>query len=151
MSLPHARRDGSTHLLLDPLELIEKLSVLIPPPRFHLLRFHGLLAPRAQLRSAVVPRSTRGIALGGGPAPRPSPPEPQSPPASRAGRLSWAALMRRVFEVDVLLCSRCGGRRRIVAVYPEGRRLRDLLDRLGLSPPPGLPPPQRVPAFDTAP
>ena len=28
--LPHARRDGSTHLLLDPLELIEKLSVLIP-------------------------------------------------------------------------------------------------------------------------
>src|SRR5262245_33462670 len=32
------RRDGSTHLLLDPLELIEKLCVLIPPPRFHLLR-----------------------------------------------------------------------------------------------------------------
>src|SRR5262245_28905695 len=50
--------------------------------------------------------------------------------------------MRRVFEVDVLLCSRCGGRRRVVAVYPEGRRLRDLLDRLGLSPPPRLPPPQ---------
>ena len=53
--LPYPRRDGSTHLLLDPLELIEKLSVLIPPPRCHLLRFHGVLAPRAQLRSAVVP------------------------------------------------------------------------------------------------
>jgi Phage integrase family len=24
------------------LDLIEKLTVLIPPPRFHLLRFHGL-------------------------------------------------------------------------------------------------------------
>jgi len=45
--LPHPRRDGSTHLLLDPLELIEKLSVLVPSPRFHLLRFHGLLAPHA--------------------------------------------------------------------------------------------------------
>ena len=140
--LPHPRRDGSTHLLLDPLELIEKLSVLIPPPRFHLLRFHGVLAPRAQLRAAVVPRSSRDAELGGGPAPRPSPPEPQSPPSSGAGRLSWAALMRRVFAVDVLLCSRCGGRRRIVAVYPGGQRLRDLLDRLGLSQPPGLPPPQ---------
>ncbi|MBI3108313.1 MAG: transposase, partial [Candidatus Rokubacteria bacterium] len=43
--LPHPRRDGSTHPLLDPLELIEKLSVLVPSPRFHLLRFHGLLAP----------------------------------------------------------------------------------------------------------
>jgi hypothetical protein len=125
--------------------------VLIPPPRFHLLRSHGVLAPRAQLRSTVLPRSTRDIALGGGQTPRPSPPEPQRPPASRAGRLSWAALMRRVFEVDVLRCSRCGGRHRIVAVYPGGRRLRELLNRLGLSPPPGLPPPRGVPAFHTAP
>ena len=29
---PHPRADGATHLLLDPLELIEKMSVLIPPP-----------------------------------------------------------------------------------------------------------------------
>lgn len=65
--LPHPRRDGSTHLLLDPLELIEKLSVLIPPPRFHLLRFHGVLAPHAHLRAAVVPRSGREGELGEGP------------------------------------------------------------------------------------
>jgi len=32
--LPHPRADGATHLLLDPLELIEKLTRLIPPPRF---------------------------------------------------------------------------------------------------------------------
>ena len=43
----------------------------------------------------------------------------------------------------LLRCSRCGGRCRIGAVYAGGQRLRDLLDRLGLSPPPGLPPPQR--------
>ena len=59
----------------------------------------------------------------------------------KARRVAWA-LMRRVFEVDVLLCSRCGGRRRVVAVYSRGQRLRDLLDQLGLSPPPGLPPSQ---------
>ena len=52
--LPHPRRDGSTHLLLDPLELIEKLSVLIPPPRFHLLRFHGLLAPRGVVTLCIL-------------------------------------------------------------------------------------------------
>jgi hypothetical protein len=147
------RRDGSTHLLLDPLELIEKLSVLIPPPRFHLLRFHGVLAPRAQLRSDVVLRSSRDAELGGGQAPSPSLPDPRSGPSSgagRLGRLSWAALMRRVFEVDVLLCSRCGGRRRSVAVSPGGQRLRDLLDRLGLSQPPGLPPPQGFPDLDAA-
>lgn len=57
--LPHPRRDGSTHLLLDPLELIEKLVVLIPAPRFHLLRFHGVLAPHAAWRSEVCPAPHR--------------------------------------------------------------------------------------------
>ena len=67
--------------------------------------------------------------------PGPSAPETRPPPACGAGRLSWAALMKRVFEIDVLLCPRCGGRRRIVAGYPGGQRRRDLLDRLGLSAP----------------
>jgi hypothetical protein len=40
--LRHRWRDGTTHLLLDPLELVERLAVLVPPPRFHLVRYHGL-------------------------------------------------------------------------------------------------------------
>ena len=40
--------------------------------------------------------------------------------------------MKRVFALDVLLCPRCGGRRRMVGVYPGGQRLRDLLERLRL-------------------
>jgi hypothetical protein len=114
----------------------------LPLALLHLLRFHGVLAPRAHLRAAVVPHSGREGELGRGSAPAPSPPAPQSPPSSRAGPLSWAALMRRVFAIDVLLCPHCGGRRRIVALYSPGPRRRDLLDRLGLSPPRGLPPPQ---------
>jgi Putative transposase len=39
------RADGATHLLLDPPELLQELSVLILAPRTHLLRYHGLLAP----------------------------------------------------------------------------------------------------------
>ena len=58
--------------------------------------------------------------------------------------------MRRVFAIDVLLCRRGGGRRRIVAVYPGGQTLRDLLDRLGLSEPSGLSPPQGFPDPYTA-
>ena len=37
--------DGTTQLLLSPLELIEKLAALIPPPRLNLVRYHGILAP----------------------------------------------------------------------------------------------------------
>ena len=53
------RRDGSTHLLLDPLELIEKLSVVIPAPRFHRLRFHGLLAPHGAVTLRILSSNAR--------------------------------------------------------------------------------------------
>jgi len=99
--------------------------VLIAPPRFHLLRFHGVLAPRSRLRPEVVPLSRRDPEHCGGPQmPGPSAPETRPTPSCGAGRLSWAALMKRVFEIDVLLCPRCGGRRRIVAGYTGGQRLR---------------------------
>ncbi|HZE98256.1 MAG TPA: transposase [Planctomycetota bacterium] len=40
------RPDGSTHVILEPMELMEKLAALVPPPRAHLVRYHGVLAPR---------------------------------------------------------------------------------------------------------
>ena len=47
--------DGTTHLLLAPHELIEKLVALVPPPRLNLVRYHGVLAPHAAGRSQIVP------------------------------------------------------------------------------------------------
>jgi len=66
--LPHARRDGSTHLLLDPRELIEKLSVLIPSPRFHTLRFHGVFAPHSGWCVHIIPKPAEAVEGEVGPA-----------------------------------------------------------------------------------
>lgn len=38
-------RDGTSHMIFEPLELVEKLAALVPPPRFNLVRYHGVLAP----------------------------------------------------------------------------------------------------------
>jgi hypothetical protein len=35
--------------------LLEKLAALVPPPRFNLVRYHGVLAPAARQRARVVP------------------------------------------------------------------------------------------------
>ena len=45
--LPKPQRGGSTALILTPLELIDHLAALIPPPRRHRHRhrYHGVLAP----------------------------------------------------------------------------------------------------------
>jgi len=48
-------RDGTTHVLMERHELLERLAPLIPPPRAHQVRYHGVLAPCASGRSRVVP------------------------------------------------------------------------------------------------
>ena len=54
-----SRRNGTTHVEWDPVDFIAKLAALVPPPRAHLTRFHGLLAPNANLRAQLTP-SGRG-------------------------------------------------------------------------------------------
>jgi hypothetical protein len=48
-------RRGETHRVMDPVELLARLSALIPPPRHPLLRFHGVLGPHSSWRKSVVP------------------------------------------------------------------------------------------------
>ena len=46
--------DGSSHVIFTPMELMEKLAALIPPPWHHVVRYHGVLAPHAEKRKKVV-------------------------------------------------------------------------------------------------
>ncbi|MGH7283011.1 MAG: transposase [Polyangiaceae bacterium] len=50
-------RGGSAKVLrMTPLELLARLAALVPPPRYPLVRYHGVLAPRSPWRKSVVPR-----------------------------------------------------------------------------------------------
>jgi hypothetical protein len=53
----HRWRNGTKHVVFEPLEFLAKLAALVPPPRFNLVRYHGILAPAAGWRSAIVPFS----------------------------------------------------------------------------------------------
>ena len=125
--------DGTRHLLLSPMELLEKLAALVPPPRFHLLRYHGVLAPRARARDRIVPAQP-----GAEPAA-----EDASPSAAACGhRLRWATLLARVFSSDLSQCAACGGRLRIVAALIDPASIRIYLEGVGL---PAMPPPRAPP------
>jgi hypothetical protein len=52
----YAGRRG-THRVMTPVELLARLAALVAPPRYPLLRYHGVLAPHAKWRSAVVPKA----------------------------------------------------------------------------------------------
>ena len=43
-----------------------------------------------------------------------------------------AELLKRVFEIDVLTCPWCGGKRKLVALLTDGKVVRAILEHLGL-------------------
>jgi hypothetical protein len=119
--------DGTQALLFSPMELMERLVSLVPQPRIHLTRFHGVLAPHAAWREHVVP----------------SPPdEPRKresgadhaaePRLSPRQRLRWSDLLKRVFEIDLTQCPDCGGSVKLVSVVLDRRVIRKILEHVGL-------------------
>ena len=136
-------RDGTTHVIFEQLELIEKLAALVPAPRFNLVRYSGVLAPSASWRRYVIPAepaddfishsgctSNKCIASASEKSPNKA--------GCRPRNYSWSELMRRVFSVDVLECPDCGGRMRILCAINPPSAIRKILDCLGL---PSKPPP----------
>ena len=123
-------------------ELLEKLVPLIPPTYANLTRFHGVFAPTSRLRDKVVPRPPSTVDGAEPPAepqvsttsPPPSAPaaSPKSTSVPSTYRLDWASLLKRVFGVDVLKCSRCQGQMQLIACIEEPDVAKKILGHLGL-------------------
>jgi hypothetical protein len=145
VKLKTAWHDGTSHLLFEPIEFLEKLAALTPRPEVNLLIYHGVLAPHAEWRPQVVAYDKAAE----DPDARSVGAVPVSEGAGRARNArywSWAALMRRAFAIDVLACPRCGGRLPLIATIEDPRVIRQLLAHLGLptagpGPCPSRPPP----------
>ena len=110
LALKRPWSDGTTHLVFDPVELLERLAVLTPRPRINLIPYHGGLAPRAAWRSLVVSR-TEAAGPGGNERKvtdtSPELSDGKGAPPCRAGSPRWADLMRRTSGFDVLACPSC--------------------------------------------
>jgi ribosomal protein S27E len=111
-------RDGTTHIVLEPLDFIARLAALVPPPRVHLTRFHGVFAAHAALRASITPAG-RGAG-------REQRAAPQSP-APRAIRMNWARRLKRVFGIEIERCARCAGRLRVIASIEEPELIERIL------------------------
>ncbi len=100
--LPKPGVDGRSVLVLSPLELLNRLAVLIPPPRRHRHRYYGVLAPNARLRPLVT--AYAGLPLPTECDPNTAPPvrraagADQAPARSPASDL-WAALLARISAI----------------------------------------------------
>jgi hypothetical protein len=109
--------DGTTHLILSPLELIEKLAALVPPPRKNIVRYHGVLGPHAKNRDKIVPAAENDLG--------------DKIAAPKRYRLKWSTLLARVFKIDVETCPKCGGKMKIVAALTDPASIRQYLEGTG--------------------
>jgi hypothetical protein len=134
-------RDGTRFVTFEPYELLARVSAMVPPPRFHMIRFHGVLAPNAALRKQVVASARPKVP------PDVNRVEPKNAPmqlplfgqsteddasASKARRKPWAWLLRHVFAIDVSVCPKCAGAMLWRQVALTADAIREGLMRAGL-------------------
>jgi len=116
-------------------EFVGRMAALIPPPRKHVVRYYGALGPRSPLRRAVT-AATRGqatlveleqgysVALAGKVV-------REAKRAAKAACKGWAACLRKIFEVDPVMCEKCGGEMKLVAVIVDDGELDRILAHQG--------------------
>jgi hypothetical protein len=104
-------RDGSTHVVLEPLDFMARLAALVPRPRLNLTRFHGVFAPNFKHRARIVPHRPRGKVDNG---------KPTAP-------MSWMQRLKRVFAIDIETCPHCGGKLRVIACIEDPALIRHIL------------------------
>ena len=56
IGLKKAFSDGTVAVDLDPLSLLSRLCASVPPPRFHTVRYAGVLGSASKLRARLTPR-----------------------------------------------------------------------------------------------
>ena len=102
----------------------------MPPPRFHTVRYAGVLAPASKMRPRIVPKP---------PVTPANDLEPTLEPRRGGSRYRpWAELLKRCFSIDVLRCPSCDGRLRLVALLTDPDEVRRFLRGIGASDPDGV-------------
>ena len=108
-------RPGATGVVeLSPFEFLDRLADLVPPPRKHRHRYHGVFAPNHRLRRAVTALAIGNIAkphdavagghAGDGHATGGCCDTQARPRSHDTSRIAWAKLMARVGEEFPLEC-----------------------------------------------
>jgi hypothetical protein len=135
----HDTSDPAEDEKIDAEEFVARVLVQIPDPRRHLVRYYGTYSNRArgQRRKAKAQLGAHGSSVS-------SQEHVPTPPERAALRRRWANLIRRVYEIEPLVCRRCGAEMRVVSFITDPRVVKRIVDHLRKRERVARPPPPRV-------
>jgi len=101
--------------VFDPLDFLAEVTQHIPDPGDHLARYYGWYSNKSRgLRAKSQSAAALSTEVNG--------------PGAQEARRRWAALIQQVYEVDRLLCPKCGGTMKIISFIE--RRQREVIERI---------------------
>jgi len=117
---------------------LSRLVALAPRPRVNLTRFHGVFAPNSKYRAKITParRGKRNKChltddVDKTPAEKRAWPRPASRPVpGLTFSMTWAKRLKRVFDIDITTCDKCGADVRIVASIKDPAVIQKILAHL---------------------
>ena len=118
-------RDGTTHIIFEPLDFIARLAALIPPPRINLTRYHGVFAPNSPHRALVTPGKR-----GKGSKTQDADETQEQTPFERRASMTWAQRLKRVFQIDIETCTECGGPVKVITSIEDPVVIQKILAHL---------------------
>ncbi|WP_437321970.1 transposase [Sorangium sp. So ce385] len=130
LSLKRAFADGTVAVDMDPLSLLCRLAAIVPPPRFHTVKYAGVLASASRPRWRAI-ASDRALRSHKSLRRRTKTPLRNASVAAIGRSTNRAELLRRTFAIDVLECPACKGRMKLVAMVTEPRNIARFLSALG--------------------
>ena len=87
-------RDGTTHIIMSPLEFMQRLATLVPRPKLNLIPFYGVLVPSAKLRPKIIPGEKKNKSNA-------SDTNDHVPSSTTSVRISWVRLLKRLLSPDL--------------------------------------------------
>lgn len=142
--------------IFDACDFLAKLTQHIPPKGVQLIRRYGLYSSRTkgawEFMPHVAERAPEGWKIQHERQTVPSEPGDYGPhedadvsddsPNARAYKKAWARLLSKVYEIDPMVCPKCGCKMKVIAVIQEPTEIDRILRHLVKQgrPPPGLDP-----------
>ncbi len=133
---------------LSPFEFLDRLAALIPPPRKHRHRYHGVFAPNHPLRPAVTAMEIGNLGNQREAAVR-TDSTAEKACSHDTSRFAWAKLLARVGESFPLACPTCGGDIRLINFITQPGPIRRILEHVGEPLEPPYVAPARGPPVDS--